>query len=94
MSWISIQPSEVRYLRGVHWQSVPWDMGPKMRRISKLVHLLMGLPVEVWPVSKRTSHHHGMDVIEWVAEVPWLLEIVNFKLYVWWLCGMLISSIP
>lgn len=58
-----------------------------------LIHLLMGLPVEVWPVSKRTSHHHAMDVIKWIAEVPWLLEIVNFELYIWWLGDRLITLI-
>lgn len=34
--------------------------------------LLVSLLVEVLPVFERTSHHQGMDIIEWVAKVPWL----------------------
>jgi hypothetical protein len=31
---------------------------------------LESLTVKTWPVLKRASHHHAMDVVKFLAEIP------------------------
>lgn len=43
-------------------------------------YLLKGLSVEAWPVSECPGHHQRMYVIKRVAEIPGLLQVIDFEL--------------
>jgi hypothetical protein len=46
--------------------------------------VLKGLLDESWPVPKRTGHHAAVDKVESVGERPWLFQIINLELEIWW----------
>lgn len=46
--------------------------------------LLEALLKEGRPISQRACHHSRMDEIEFVAEGPWLFNIVDFERHIWW----------
>lgn len=55
---------------------------------------LESLMMKGLPISERTRHHHTVDVVKGVAEVPVLLQVVDFKLDIRWLvCISLLPSL-
>jgi hypothetical protein len=44
---------------------------------------LESLTVETWPVLKRAGHHHAMDIVEFLAEIPIVFQVVDLKEQIW-----------